>query len=539
MKFKLLGILFLLQFSFSKIAFSTTYYVSTSGSDANTGTTIGTPFLTLAKAVSKATIAGDTIYVRSGTYPTATTVSITKTGTAAKHIVLSVYPPDMINADSRPVFDFSSMSVLDANVGLKMGTSSIAIGYWDIYGIIIKGAGDNGMILQNSVHHTKIEFCSFTRNRDTGLQLRSGSNHILILNCDSYENADRYTATSTSDGLGGNADGFAPKLDVGDSVIFRGCRAWMNSDDGWDGYLKTAGTAYPQGMTTILEDCWAFHNGYYWLDGSTTSSENGNGFKMGGSSNQDEAHNFTAVRCLSFRNKAKGFDQNNNAGSIYLYNCTAHSNGDLDYGLNSTGVAYAANAVLVLYNNVSLGSKGVGIRSAGTPPTGTPVTYSTTYNKFVKSTTSTNYASLDSTGVTARRNIDGSLPSITYMHLQTSPASSYIDAGASLSSIFYHDANSGIPFNGSALDLGAFETTPAVSSTVYTFTGNGNWDVATNWQNNLVPPDSVTTGSQIIIDPVIGGECLLNKYYKLSPGATLTVVSGKIFRIPDYIQIVN
>ena len=140
--------------------------------------------------------------------------------------------------------------------------------------------------------------------------------------------------------IGGNADGFSPKLDVGDSIIFRGCRAWTNSDDGWDGYLKTTGTVYPDGITTILENCWAFHNGYYWLDGTTTASENSNGFKMGGSALKDEAHNFVVIKCLSFRNKAKGYDQNNNAGSMYLYNNTAHSNSDYDFGLNSFAVSY-------------------------------------------------------------------------------------------------------------------------------------------------------------------------------------------------------
>ncbi|UEG49392.1 DUF1565 domain-containing protein [Ferruginibacter lapsinanis] len=535
MKFKIyLLLLALIQFALCKNAYSTTYYVSTTGNDANAGT-LAAPYLTLAKAISKAIVAGDTIFVRSGTYPTSATVSITKTGTAAKHIVLSVYPPDMVNANSRPVFDFSAMPVASGNIGIKMGTSSVAVGYWDIYGIIIKGAGDNGMLLQNGVHHTKIEFCSFTRNRDTGLQIRSGTNRCLILNCDSYENADLGAGTTT---LGGNADGFAPKLDIGDSVIFRGCRAWMNSDDGWDGYLKSTST-YPDGITTIVEDCWAFHNGYYWLDGSTTTSENGNGFKTGGSDLKDEAHNFVLTKCLSFRNKAKGFDQNNNAGSIYVYNCSAHSNGDVDYGFKSTGVTYASGAVLVLKNNLSLGSKGVAIRTAGTTPTSTPVDSSG--NRFVKSTTSTNFISLDSAGATAMRNLDGSLPSFTnqYMHLQTSPASSYIDAGTSLSSIFYHDAANGIPYNGSALDIGVFETVPAVVSSTYTFNGNGNWNVAANWLNSNMPPATVTSGSQIIIDPSPGGQCILNIFYKVAPGATLTVMAGKTLVVQGDLTVVN
>lgn len=524
MKFRLLGILFLLQFSFYNTAYSTNYYISTTGNDANAGT-LASPFATLTKALSKTLAGGDTIFVRSGTYVLSTTITISKSGNAAKHLVITAYKPDLINANSRPVFDCSSMAVGVLGIQLK------AVSYLDIYGLIIKGAGDNGMLIYNVSHDNKIEFCSFTRNRDTGLQIRSGSHHCLILNCDSYENADLGVGTTTS---GGNADGFAPKLDVGDSIIFRGCRAWMNSDDGWDGYLKSTAT-YTDNKTTILEDCWAFHNGYYWLDGSTTTSENGNGFKTGGSDLKDEAHNFVMTRCISFSNKAKGFDQNGNAGSIYVYNCTSHNNGDVDYGFKSTGVIYKTGAVLVMINNVSLGAKGVAIRTAGTTPTSTPVTNTT--NSFIKSTVSTNFLSLDSTGASAMRNLDGSLPSINYMRLQTSPASSYIDGGTLLPSLFYHNTF-GLPYNGSKPDLGAFETVP-VSSTVYTFTGNGNWDTPANWLNSIVPPDSVATGAQIIIDPVVGGECLLNKYYKLSPGATLTVVTGKILRIPDYLQIVN
>jgi len=253
MKYQNLRLLLVLTLSlfFSIPLLTTNYYVAPvaqypAANDNNLGTSLERPFATLAKAISKANVAGDTIFVRSGTYTVNTTIRITRSGTVAKHYVLTAYKPDLVNADSRPVFDFSGMAVADGNIGFNITNAS----YWDIYGIVIKGAGDNGMLLQNSAHHHKIEFCSFSRNRDTGLQLKSGANRCLILNCDSYENADLGPGTTS---LGGNADGFAPKLDVGDRIIFRGCRAWMNSDDGWDGYLKTAGTSFSQGMTTTLK----------------------------------------------------------------------------------------------------------------------------------------------------------------------------------------------------------------------------------------------------------------------------------------------
>lgn len=321
--------------------------------------------------------------------------------------------------------------------------------YWDIYGIVIKGAGDNGMYLTNNTGNTTITFCDFTRNRDTGMQLSGGTHDIQVINCDSYENADRADGTRYT---GGNADGFSPKMDVGENIWFRGCRAWENSDDGWDGYLR--GTT--ENMTTYLEDCWAFRNGYYWLDGSTNSTQNGNGFKMGGSDTKDRAHNFVLVKCLSFDNKAKGFDQNSNAGSIYLYNCTAYRNQGSDYGLNSTTarLKYKAGAELVLKNNLSLGAKGVDLPAASTPAR----KLVTEANSFLTTASSPEILSVDTAGVTGMRNPDGSLPSLKFMHLKASAAQpyAYINKGIPLPDVEYHQKK-GIPFKGKSPNIGAFD----------------------------------------------------------------------------------
>lgn len=79
-----------------------------------------------------------------------------------------------------------------------------------------------------------------------------------------------------------------------------------------------------------------------------------------------------------------------------------------------------------------------------------------------------------------------------------------------------------------SFDTGNFIT--ALSYT-YTFTGNGNWTDAANWLNNIVPPASISNGSNIIIDPMINGKCILDIQYTLSPGATLSVNDGKSFLI--------
>jgi len=70
-----------------------------------------------------------------------------------------------------------------------------------------------------------------------------------------------------------------------------------------------------------------------------------------------------------------------------------------------------------------------------------------------------------------------------------------------------------------------------LKSVIYTFTGNGNWNVPANWSNNIVPPLTLTGTSNIVIDPPAGSECILNVEQHVSSGATFTIKQGKAFRI--------
>src|SRR4030043_357681 len=105
---------------------------------------------------------------------------------------------------------------------------------------------------------------------DSGIQIGLGKNDVnsdpenitaynRVINCDSYDNYDVETS-------GGNADGFACKLHPGNGNYFYGCRAWNNSDDGWDFYHTE--------NQTVIEYCWTWHNG-------AQANGNGQGFKLG------------------------------------------------------------------------------------------------------------------------------------------------------------------------------------------------------------------------------------------------------------------
>jgi subtilisin-like proprotein convertase family protein len=82
----------------------------------------------------------------------------------------------------------------------------------------------------------------------------------------------------------------------------------------------------------------------------------------------------------------------------------------------------------------------------------------------------------------------------------------------------------GLNFNSNSINCG-FASSPI--STTYTFTGNGNWNVASNWSNNTIPPSPLPSGSTIVINHTAGGQCVLNVAQSVSAGAGVTVLTGK------------
>jgi len=67
---------------------ATSYYVSPSGNDVNTGTTLTAPFRTIIKALGVA-VSGDIVYLRGGTYPEK--ISFPRSGSAGLPITVSGY----------------------------------------------------------------------------------------------------------------------------------------------------------------------------------------------------------------------------------------------------------------------------------------------------------------------------------------------------------------------------------------------------------------------------------------------------------------
>jgi hypothetical protein len=206
-------------------------------------------------------------------------------------------------------------------------------------------------------------------------------------------------------------------------------------------------------------------NGY--LPNGGESSGNGNGFKMGGSDSANLSHTAVLKNCLAFYNRVKGFDQNNNRGSMTLFNCTAFNNGT-NYGMN--GIIDAGN-VMRLVNCISAGTGAVSLLSSAVQMTNSWMP------PFI--VTNADFISVDTTGVRGPRNADGSLPNIAFMHL--APGSDLIDAGT----------NVGLPFNGSAPDLGCFETT-GPSAVQNESISASSFSLEQNYPNPFNPETSIT-----------------------------------------------
>jgi hypothetical protein len=398
-------------------------FVSPSGNDTNPGT-IESPFLTLSKALS---VAGpdSTIYLMGGIYTRSSTETINTSGLPGMYIKIWAFPGE------KPVYDFSAQASSD---GISMKGN-----YCHLKGIEVTHAYHNGINI--SGHYNIVENCSIHDNRNSGLQMGSSSStanpsNNLIINCDSYLNYDAP--------IGGNADGFAVKWNIGTGNKFISCRAYNNSDDGWDLWMAI--------NTIEIDSCFAFRNGVdSW--GQTGFDGNGNGIKLGG--------NYVATphlvkNCIAFDNAGntgRGFDLNNNYAGQTLYNCTAFRNTGDNYHFNNT----LTTGHNVIKNCISyLGA--LNIKYADT--------VANSWQGFTVS--STDFVSLDTSLAVASRDSLGNLQNNYFCRLAA--GSSMIDAGVTV----------GIPYHGSAPDLGAFEYDNIPKYTLAVSTVNGSVEITPN-----------------------------------------------------------
>lgn len=437
----------------STASFSKTIFVAPDGNDTAPGTK-AQPLHSIAKAQSLAA-PGDTVYVRGGTYlmqePQIATFSrnqahvilLDKSGTEGKRIRYWAYPGE------RPVFDFSNVKPANYRVhAFEITGSWLHIRGLEVIGVqvTITNVNTQSICFSNEGGSNNIyEGLSMHDGQGIGFFLTSGSNN-LVLNCDAYRNFD-YTSKAGGGRNGGNVDGFGNHPSKGSmNNIFRGCRAWLNSDDGYD--------CISAFESTVFENCWAFYNGY---SEGFVSRADGNGFKAGGYGARPfnllpgSIPRNTVRNCLAVMNKANGFYANHHLEGSDWYNNTAYGNGtnynmvnrrsktEADYLTDGPGYNH------VLRNNISFQPRSKGNDIANVDTARCTIDHNTFMSEGL-TVTAPDFLSLDTALLTAPRQPDGSLPAVNFMHL--APKSKLIDAGIDV----------GLPYSGKGPDLGCFET---------------------------------------------------------------------------------
>jgi hypothetical protein len=306
-----------------------TYYVSPNGQDVFDGSIIH-PFLSLQKAQSMVQ-AGDTVLIRGGQYTMkesqimaydgikAYMILLNKSGAKGKYIHYLAYPSE------HPIFDFTTIKVPNYRIhAFEILGDWLHIKGIEVVGVqvTITNVNTQSICFSNDGGSYNIfEQLSMHDGQAIGFFLTKGA-HNLILNCDAYRNNDT-TSRAGGGRNGGNVDGFGNHPQKGSvDNVFRGCRAWLNSDDGFD--------CINAQEATVFENCWAFYNGF---DAGFKSRGDGNGFKAGGygagpvRNLPNPIPRNKILHCIAVMNKANGFYANHHLGGSDWIGNTAYKNG--------------------------------------------------------------------------------------------------------------------------------------------------------------------------------------------------------------------
>jgi hypothetical protein len=398
------------------------YYVAPDGDDTNPGT-ISQPFFSLNQAWTVVQ-AGDLVFVRGGTYLYDARQRLhDKHGTAESTIRLWAYPGET------PVI--SPSASFPETVGVHVSGD-----YLHFKGLEIAGFEQTeSSAWYSGISAADVNHCIFEQldvhHNGFGFAISGNSDDNLVLNGDFHHNSDPLTAIGTNQPWGGS-DGVTIRVhDLDATNTIRGCRMWWNSDDGvdlWDN----------EGMI-VIEDSWAFWNGFQ--PGNFEDAGDGNGFKLGRSDANSGLVKRTIRNTLAFQNKMWGYNRNGAVCNMELYNNVAHQN--CYQGLLTWCGGFSLNLESVPYfvkNNVAHDNVQAPFSIADLT--------NVDHNSWDSSVTVSDddFLSVTPTGVDGPRQSDGSLPELDFLRL--APGSDLIDAGVDV----------GLPFQGSAPDLGAFES---------------------------------------------------------------------------------
>jgi parallel beta-helix repeat protein len=430
------------------------YFVAPTGNDTTGTGAIDLPYRTIMKA-QQFVLAGDTVFLRGGTYKMSESQIylkssiwayinyLDKSGTSAtKRICYHAY------RDEKPIIDMSAVKPADyRNIVFYVKGSWLHIKGLEIIGtqVTITAHTQSECFRNEGGSNNIYEQCVMRDGMAIGFYLTKGANN-LVLNCDAYNNWDSVSES----GRGGNVDGFGFHGNKGSTGnVIRGCRAWLNSDDGYD--------CINNAENVVFDNCWAFYNGY---STGFVSRGDGNGFKIGGYGQAPSVPSlpnpipaYTVKFCMAYRNKASGFYANHHVetGSFW-YNNTAYRN-STNFNMLSQMITKStktgndttidcAGIRHILKNNLSF-------KYSTQRDTLNMGTSTNQYNSFTPgigvTVSADDFLSIDEALLVSPRQADGSLPKVNFLRLKQG------------SDLINNGVNLGFPYFGTSPDLGAFE----------------------------------------------------------------------------------
>jgi hypothetical protein len=146
--------LFLMSLIIISGSLSAQIFIAPNGDDSHDGS-FDNPLRTIPEALKKIA-PGDTIYMRGGVYEESSRITIGTDKNGEENNLYYLFAWQ----NERPILDFTNQAFGSQAMSLKAN-------YWHIYGIDIKGAGDNGMYIDGGSNNI-IELCNFYENRDPG-----------------------------------------------------------------------------------------------------------------------------------------------------------------------------------------------------------------------------------------------------------------------------------------------------------------------------------------------------------------------------------
>lgn len=428
------------------------YYIAPSGNDNNLGT-ISSPWKTLVKAWS-VIAPGDTVYLRGGIYSFAQMQYLQlKNGSAGNLIKIWAYPGETPILKRGYTYDANNIDLvyLEGNYfhwkGIEFADNKQEMNGagWSSF----RAGFTNNSIFENIHYH----------HNGAGFSIRGNSSNNLVLNSDFHHNQDPYSV-EPYDG----ADGLALNFCTGTNNVVRGCRFWWNADDGLDLWANEG--------TVLVENCWSFYNGY--IVDSFNPAGNGCGFKLGTTTAAPNTVKRNIRNCISYKNRNWGFCENQALVNMVLYNNIGADNGTLNYWFGSWGASPKT-----FRNNISLNGGSLW-GNVGYLLGDDAIHDHNSWNGLGAS--NADFVSVDPAQLLLPRKADGSLPDITFL-VPKSPK--FINSGI----------NVGLPFNGSAPDLGAFETGGTILPTTSTTTSTTKVPTTSTTTTTTVKPTTSTTTS--------------------------------------------